>query len=234
MKKLMLIAALLGSGLCNSQTLKGIELGSQTANKGEATPLIVHLEPVQGKSNWCGLVIFYGDGTTTDHRLEDSDIPLRVTHTYAIAGTYTVIAEGKTIFRGFNTAASCSGSSKTATITVIDPAEKLREQARQAQLEAEQKKKLEELAAANRDHEVESQKRRALEAQELDLKAREISLKRRELQAKERAITAREEELRSKESASKKISTPTSGRPAPTKPPTEAKDTKPSLLDMAQ
>ena len=234
MKRNIVAALMLGSAICNSQTLTGIEFSNPSANAGESTSLIAQLETLQGKSSWCGLLVSYGDGTTTDHRLDDSTIPLRLTHIYANPGTYTVVAEGKTIFRGFNTAASCGGSSKTTTITVIDPAQKQREQALRSELDAEQKKKLDALAEASRVQAADSQKRRSLEAQELDLKAREIELKRRELLAKEREILVREEELRNKEHATKKIPAPASrSTPAP-KPPTETKEAKPSLLDTAQ
>lgn len=232
MKQLILIAALLGSGICSSQTLKGIELGSPSANKGESTSLIVHLATNEGKSSWCGLVVSYGDGETSEHRLDDAAIPLRLAHIYANAGTYTVVAEGKTVFRGINTATSCDGSNKALTFTVTDPAEKQRLQALQ---EAERKKKSEELAATNKDHEAESQKRRELEAQELDLKAREIELKKRELLAKERALKIREEALRNQEEAPKKVKPPvTPVRKVAPKPAQEKKDSKPGMLDVIE
>jgi uncharacterized caspase-like protein len=58
--------------------------------------------------NRCGAVLSFGDGSSQELMLE-ADAGASVTHQYSKAGNYAITVQGKTIWRGLGTYASCDG-----------------------------------------------------------------------------------------------------------------------------
>jgi len=69
----------------------------------------------------CALILNWGDGNTPHVRM-DSDKPNTATHEYAKEGSYAIVAEPKTMFRGFKSTSACDGGSMTTVVMVRDAA----------------------------------------------------------------------------------------------------------------
>ncbi len=104
----------------------------------------------------CALTLNWGDGNMPHMRM-DSDKPNTATHEYAKEGAYAIIAEPKTMFRGFKGTSACEGGSKTAVVTVRDAAKVRAEQ----QAAADKRAAVEEELAMRKTAEVELARARA-------------------------------------------------------------------------
>jgi hypothetical protein len=63
----------------------------------------------------CNVRLHFGDKQYKDHKINQTkDVPLRASHVYEAAGSYTVKAEGKTALPTLK----CLGANQTATLTV--------------------------------------------------------------------------------------------------------------------
>jgi len=134
---------------------------------------------------YCGAKLNFGDGASSDMRLEDSPT-LKYTsqRTFQNPGKYTVVVSGKDMLRGLKSVFGCRGSEKQVTIEVVD-IEKIRiqQELQRTQLENERNK----VAADNaRKAELEAKEQAAQE------KTRELERKLKELeeQAKKNAQQA--------------------------------------------
>lgn len=96
------------------------------------------LQSANGDGTWsCGLTVNFGDGRNEFHRVESSQVPLKLTHTYGAPGNYAVTLEGKLQFRGLSTVLPCTGDNVSLAIVVRPEDYALREAAeRAAQQEA--------------------------------------------------------------------------------------------------
>jgi len=101
-----------------AQTITAVRAPLLIAKEGQSVSLEVDYDPQERESNYCGLIINFGDGQEQQVRIESAQAPLRVQHFYKNAGVYAVSVEGKTIFRGFRTAISCQGGVHTTTIRI--------------------------------------------------------------------------------------------------------------------
>lgn len=72
--------------------------------------------------NPCGVEIRFGDGQIQSLRIGDKSSEERVLHSYKQPGEYLIEVNGKTQFRGLNTAFACPGELKTVKVTVGDVA----------------------------------------------------------------------------------------------------------------
>jgi hypothetical protein len=78
----------------------------------------------------CGVKLNFGDGTSSDIRLDEKDSPtLKFTRelAYKNPGKYTVILSGNGMRRGLNSVLACDGQAKQVIIEVVD-IEKMRMQ----------------------------------------------------------------------------------------------------------
>lgn len=187
---------------CWAQTITGISANVTTANMKEPVRVTVNLDLPPDKSPWCGLALTYGDGSRSEHRIEDKkDLPFVVSHGFANPGPYTIRVEGKGLIRGLRSASACDGSSMTVAISVVDPAVE-RERIQAAQAENQRKREL-----AERERELlareDEVKRRDQEVREKSAKM-EQTRRLRELEDREKAIQAREAEVRNRESTVKR------------------------------
>ncbi len=132
----------------------------------------------------CGVKVNFGDGGSTDIRLDEKDSPsLKFTtqRTYQNPGKYTITMSGNGMRRGLNSVFACEGSEKQVTVEVVDIEKiRLQQQLQKSQLESQMNK---EAADRARQAELEAKEKAAQEkAQELERKVKEL-----EAQAKKNA-----------------------------------------------
>lgn len=96
-----------------AQTISSITVDPATARAG--TPVKVTVELSSAENPNCNLRVHFGDGTTRDFKVNQvKDVPVVATHTYAAAGSYRVMAEGKTALPVLK----CTGSNQVAMLKV--------------------------------------------------------------------------------------------------------------------
>ena len=100
-----------------SQELLGIKVEPQQVGVGETVSIGIDFKPY-GNNTICGIEVNFGDGTSEYVRIEENKLPIRLSHTYAKAGTVVIQAEGKTRFQGIYTSFSCQGGSKSTAVVV--------------------------------------------------------------------------------------------------------------------
>jgi pyruvate/2-oxoglutarate dehydrogenase complex dihydrolipoamide acyltransferase (E2) component len=116
-QSLCLAAACLLALPVMAQKLTGLKLDNTTVQVGQALKATAELE-ASGAPN-CGLRISWGDGASSDGRInQEKDLPFVSTHTYTKPGSYTVTAEPKTV----GSSLKCGGKNMTAQVTVAAPA----------------------------------------------------------------------------------------------------------------
>lgn len=142
--------------------LTGVSIEPSEIAVGRQVQITIELKG-KGDNSSCGLMINFGDGSSEHIRIEENKLPLKLAHTYDKTGVFSLSAEGKTLFRGFNTSITCSGSTHSAAVNVRaeDFAEK--EAIEQAAKEAAFKKAAEERQAAERAAEIATAERIAAE-----------------------------------------------------------------------
>lgn len=68
-------------------------------------------------ANYCGFIVFFGDGTSVDSYVDSGKAsPFVVTHTYAKPGQYTLSLGGRSVQSHPN----CGGADKSATVTIVE------------------------------------------------------------------------------------------------------------------
>jgi hypothetical protein len=100
-----------------AQTLTGAKLSPAEIKPGEAATLTADFDISSGALN-CNVRVNFGDGQTQNFKINQAkDVPLTVPHTYAKAGSYTVLVEPKTALPMLK----CSGKDQTAVVKVVAP-----------------------------------------------------------------------------------------------------------------
>ena len=96
-----------------AQTLSGIKLEPAAAKAGSPVTITVAFTAADNPN--CNVRLHFGDGQTQDFKINQTkDVPLVVTRTYAKAGDYKVMAEGKTALPMLK----CVGANQVAMLKV--------------------------------------------------------------------------------------------------------------------
>lgn len=110
---------LLGAALpAAADEIIGVTVEPARVAPGQSTTIAVQVRNRENASFVCGLVVSLGDGTTREVRVTEKDSPVRITHTYAAAGSVTVSVEGKFQMRGLRMVPACEGGTRTAALAV--------------------------------------------------------------------------------------------------------------------
>ena len=100
-----------------AQTLSSIKLEPPSAKAGEPVKITVDFTGADNPN--CNVRLYYGDGASQDFKINQTkDVPMIATHTYAKAGDYKVMAEGKTALPMLK----CIGKNQVAMLKVSAPA----------------------------------------------------------------------------------------------------------------
>ena len=108
MHKYLSILPLLISGVVYGQQISEIKTDGLAFNEGSSVKFEISFNG-QGR---CGLQFNFGDGSTSDFRVEDSSKPIVAIKTYPAKGAYKIEANGKTLIRGLNSFTPCKGNAK--------------------------------------------------------------------------------------------------------------------------
>lgn len=91
-----------------SQQISEIKTDGLAFNEGSSVKFEISFNG-QGR---CGLQFNFGDGSTSDFRVEDTSKPIVAIKTYQAKGAYKIEANGKTLIRGLNSFTPCKGNAK--------------------------------------------------------------------------------------------------------------------------
>ena len=100
--------ALIAPLVAFSQQISEIKTDGLTFNEGSSVKFEISFNG-QGR---CGLQFNFGDGSTSDFRVEDSSKPIVAIKTYPAKGAYKIEANGKTLIRGLKSLTPCKGNAK--------------------------------------------------------------------------------------------------------------------------
>jgi hypothetical protein len=96
-----------------AQIIGGITATPQVVKVGEAVTVTATVDV--GTSNYCGFIVFYGDGASAESFSDFSKpSPFVTTHTYTKAGEYTLSMGGRHV----QSRPNCGGPDKFATVKV--------------------------------------------------------------------------------------------------------------------
>lgn len=99
-----------------AQTLIDAKVEPASVQPGQAVKLTANFSNPDNPN--CGVRVNWGDGQTVDLKINQAkDVPLVAQHSYAKAGTYTVMVEPKT--QGITM--KCVGTNQRATVAVVAP-----------------------------------------------------------------------------------------------------------------
>jgi hypothetical protein len=116
MKAVQILVALAAvwAGTTSAQTLTDVKVSAAQVRVGEAVQATANLEVTQGTN--CGLRINWGDGTSTDNKINQAqDVPMVASHQYAKPGNYTVMAEPKRV----GSVLKCGGKNQSTSVAVV-------------------------------------------------------------------------------------------------------------------
>lgn len=117
LKTLLLVASLAGQFAvsAHAQFIGGLSVNPQSAKAGEPVTVTATID-VTG-NNFCGFIVFFGDGTSVEG-VSDAKTPppYNFAHTYARAGQYSLSMGGRHVQSHPN----CTGTDKTATVTITE------------------------------------------------------------------------------------------------------------------
>jgi hypothetical protein len=112
-KTLIVVAATAWGACASAQTLSGIKLDPAQAKVGQPVKITVTFDNAETPN--CNTRLYFGDGKTQDFKINQAkDVPLVATYTYAKAGDYKVMAEGKTAMPMLK----CVGKNQVAMLKV--------------------------------------------------------------------------------------------------------------------
>jgi hypothetical protein len=113
-RKTMIVAAAAAWSACAvAQTLSGIKLEPPVAKAGQPVRITATFDNAETPN--CNVRLYFGDGKTQDFKINQAkDVPLVATYTYAKAGDYKVMAEGKTAAPMLK----CVGKNQTAMLKI--------------------------------------------------------------------------------------------------------------------
>jgi hypothetical protein len=118
MLRLLAAVALVAlSAAAAAQTLRDAKVEPSSAQPGQAVKLTANFDSAENPN--CGIRVHWGDGQTQDFKINQAkDVPLVAPHTYAKAGSYTVMVEPKS--QGITI--KCVGQNQRAAVNVVAPA----------------------------------------------------------------------------------------------------------------
>lgn len=100
----------------SAQTLIDAKVEPASVQPGQPVKLTANFSNPDNPN--CGVRVNWGDGQTVDLKINQAkDVPLIAQHSYAKAGTYTVMVEPKT--QGITM--KCVGTNQRATVAVVAP-----------------------------------------------------------------------------------------------------------------
>ena len=108
MYKYLSILPLLISGAVYGQQISEIKTDGLAFNEGSSVKFEISFNG-QGR---CGLQFNFGDGSTSDFRVEDASKPIVAIKSYPAKGAYKIEATGKALIRGLNSFTPCKGNAK--------------------------------------------------------------------------------------------------------------------------
>lgn len=112
-KALFLSAALMAGA--HAQMLGGLTVSPPSAKVGEPVTVTANIDVIS--ANYCGFIVFFGDGTSVDGVVDlNKPPPFVVSHTYTKAGQYTLNLGGRSVQSHPN----CGGADKSATVTIVE------------------------------------------------------------------------------------------------------------------
>ena len=110
----VLVVAL--TGPVHAQTLLSVKAEPASAKTGEAVKISAQFD--LSKAQNCLVRIHFGDGTTTDAKInQEKDANLVLSHSYDKAGSYTVMVEPKTKLPMLK----CTGGNEKTVVTITAP-----------------------------------------------------------------------------------------------------------------
>jgi hypothetical protein len=117
MKTMAMAFRMLVLGVCaasaHAQTIGGITATPQVVKVGE--PVTVTATVDVGSANYCGFIVFYGDGTSAESFSDyTKPSPFVTTHIYTKAGEYTLSMGGRHV----QSRPNCGGADKFAVVKV--------------------------------------------------------------------------------------------------------------------
>jgi hypothetical protein len=112
-RPLLAASILLAAGTASAQLVASAAFDASQVQAGQAARLTVQFDVLSGTN--CGLRVHWGDGATSDFKINQAkDIPLVTSHTYAAAGSYKVKVEPK----GVGSSLKCGGKNQELTLAV--------------------------------------------------------------------------------------------------------------------
>ncbi len=112
--KILSLSAALVAG-AQAQMLGGLTVSPPSAKVGEPVTVTANIDVLS--ANYCGFIVFFGDGTSVDGVVDlNKPPPFVVSHTYAKAGQYTLSLGGRSVQSHPN----CGGADKSATVTIVE------------------------------------------------------------------------------------------------------------------
>ena len=113
MKKWILAASALLAISAQAQTLSGLKIEPAAPKVGEAVKITLDFTNADAPN--CGMTIKTGDGRVEEAKINQTkDVPYVISHTYAKAGSFAVIAEPKRA----GSSLKCAGKNITNVVTV--------------------------------------------------------------------------------------------------------------------
>jgi hypothetical protein len=101
----------------HAQMLGGLSVSPPAAKVGEPVTVTASIDVVS--ANYCGFIVFFGDGTSAESVIDvNKPSPFVVSHTYAKAGQFTLSLGGRSVQSHPN----CGGADKMATVTITEAA----------------------------------------------------------------------------------------------------------------
>lgn len=102
------------ASLAHAQMIGGVSVSPASVKAGEPVTVTANVDVV-GSNNYCGFIVFYGDGKSVDGYSDaKKPTPFVTTHIYDKPGTYTLSMGGRSVESHPN----CGGGDKMATLTV--------------------------------------------------------------------------------------------------------------------
>ena len=112
----LVLASVALSGAALAQMLAGITIEPSTVVQGGSVKATVAIDVMSGIN--CGMRLHWGDGSSDNVKVnQKKDVPWVASHTYAKAGKYEIMAEGKT--QGMMP--GCGGKNQKVALEVTAP-----------------------------------------------------------------------------------------------------------------
>lgn len=114
---LLLVASMMGlfAAGAHAQFIGGLSVSPQAAKAGEPVTVTATIDVTS--NNFCGFIVFFGDGTSVEGVSDVKTVPpYSFAHTYAKAGQYSLSMGGRHVQSHPN----CTGADKTATVTITE------------------------------------------------------------------------------------------------------------------